>query len=183
MDDDLETLSANFLNWAKSKFNCDDAQAGQIIARTREIFDHGSRAIPSSLAQHSAPFAFCLAYQRQNRRSGGISGSGGTDQLIVNLNQIVLSLGVMLPSHKTDCVAIAQLPTMASFLESQNFNQKFQSSFLSLCTIQLDRCFELLDIYPTRREEIFPVSADIVSLLSSVLSGLRTMHFTAALSP
>jgi len=180
MDDDLETLSANFLGWAKAKFNCDDTQASLIVARTREIFDHGSRAIPSSLAQHSAPFAFCLAYQRQNRRAGGTIVD---DQLIVNLNQIVLSLGVMLPSHKTDCVAIAQLPTMATFLESQNFNQKFQSSFLSLCTIQLDRCFELLDIYPTRREEIFPVSSDIVSLLSSVLSGLRAMHFTAALSP
>lgn len=168
----IDTLSAEFITWAIGFLNCTDAEANQLLQRTRDIFDQGSRAIPSMLAQHSVPFTFCLAYLRQCRQSGESFFNQHVDLLDRELCSIAEAIGVLLPNLKTDNASVAQLPSLADW----GFNRADRQSqlhLLSNCTAQLTRCVELIAIYPDRADEIIPVSEDVTSIVVTVLTALR----------
>ena len=164
---DIDTLSAEFITWAQDFLNCTDTEANQLLQRTRDIFDQGSRAIPSMLAQHSVPFTFCLAYLRQTRQSGESFFTQHVDPLDRELCAIAEAIGVLLPNLKTDNASVAQLPS------------KNKLQWLTNCTTQLTRCVELIANYPDRVDEIIPVSEDVASILSTVLTALRHSSRTA----
>ena len=172
---DIDTLSAEFIAWAQDFLKCTDTEANQLLQRTRDIFDQGSRAIPSMLAQHSVPFTFCLAYLRQTRQSGESFFTQHVDPLDRELCAIAEAIGVLLPNLKTDNASVAQLPSLADWrLQAKN---KLQ--LLTNCTTQLTRCVELIANYPDRVDEIIPVSEDVASILSTVLTALRHSSRTA----
>lgn len=175
---DIDTLSAEFITWAQDFLNCTDTEANQLLQRTRDIFDQGSRAIPSMLAQHSVPFTFCLAYLRQTRQSGESFFTQHVDLLDRELCSIAEAIGVLLPNLKTDNASVAQLPSLADWkLQAVNGCDKLQ--LLTNCTTQLTRCVELIANYPDRVDEIIPVSEDVASILSTVLTALRHSSRTA----
>lgn len=168
--DDIEVLTESFVQWAQGFLHCSKEQAHNLVQQTRSIFDRGCHAVPSLLAQHSVPLAYCLAYQRLNRRAGvPVALANPTNR---ELCDIALSLGVMLPSLKTDNPVQNQLPTVASFghgLRSLSPEQLIE--MVGNCTVQIDRCVELLPC--SAQVDVLAVSEDIVSVLSLVLRALR----------
>ena len=166
--DDIEVLTESFVHWAQGFLNCTEEQAHNLVQQTRSIFDKGCHAVPSLLAQHSVPLAYCLAYQRLNRQAGvPVALVNPTNR---ELCDIALSLGVMLPSLKTDNPVQNQLPTVSSFgqcLRSLSLEQLIE--IVGNCTAQIDRCVELLPC----PAHVLAVSEDIVSVLSLVLRALR----------
>lgn len=176
----IDSLSAEFCAWAQDFLNCTDTEANMLLQRTRDIFDQGSRAIPSMLAQHSVPFTFCLAYLRQTRQSGESFFTQRVDPLDRDLCAIAEAIGVLLPNLKTDNASVAQLPSLADWNFSCNgADRQSQLQLLTNCTTQLTRCVELIASYPDRADEIIPVSEDVASILSTVLTALRHSSRTA----
>ena len=167
-DGDLDALATSFIGWAKHFLKCNDAQAQQLLSCVHRTLDQSAGEIPSMLVQDPVPFSYCQAYRRQMRRAGESAFRCNVDQLTSDLTAVAIDLGVVLPSLKTDSVAFAKLPTIADL--SLDI---VSSEFLSQCTVQLDRCFELMDSYPERHGEIIPVSEDVLSILSWGLSMLR----------
>lgn len=171
---DLEILSAEFIKWAKAFLNCTELQAQQLLQRTRDIFDQGSRAIPSMLVQHSVPFSFCLAYLRQSRQAGESLFTPRYDTLDLDLCEIARALGVFLPNLKTDNASVALLPPFSEFVRDlASIGHQKYLEYLADCTAQLNRCFELIQSYPDRIAEILPISEDVASVISAVLTALR----------
>lgn len=172
----MDSLETAFVAWAVDFFQCPESQARCLVKKTQNILNTGSNSIPTALASHEIPFAYCSAYLR-DLKSHGISENlterPVTPPLVRRLRKVSFDLGVRLEIFKNDS-SLCHLPGYRDLYEGTVPQRSVLLSSLEQIHTSILDCLELLRTVDDP-EDIFLVQgilSDMQSYSSFTLSFL-----------